>query len=72
MENNDNASLIQEIRLLKKQIESLTQENSEYEAVENFIMKKLKQNCIYEEVLKAHYRQGHVDENGAWVDEDEE
>lgn len=49
---------------LKKQLE-------EAEAVENYIMKMLKKNCSYEDVLKAHYREGKVI-NGVWVDDDDE
>ena len=53
----------EEIEYLKKQL-------AEYEAVETYIMKMLKKKCDYEDVLKAHYREGKV-VNGEWVDDDE-
>jgi hypothetical protein len=34
-------------------------------------MKMLKKKCDYEDVLKAHYREGKV-VNGEWVDDDED
>ena len=49
---------------LKKQLE-------EAEAVETYIMKMLKKNCCYEDVLKAHYREGKI-VNGEWVDDKED
>jgi hypothetical protein len=54
----------EEIEYLKKQL-------AEYEAVETYIMKMLKKKCDYEDVLKAHYREGKV-VNGEWVDDDED
>ena len=49
-----------EIMKLKKEIE-------EYEAIETYIMEMIKKGCKYEDLLKAHYREGKII-NGKWVD----
>ena len=61
----------EEIMNLKKEIMNLKKEICEYEAIEKYIMEKLKKNCKYEDVLKAHYREGKV-VDGEWIDEEEE
>ena len=57
--------------MLQNQIKELQREIAESEAVEKFIMKKVSSGCAYEDLLKAHYREGEV-VNGEWVDKDEE
>ena len=69
--NNETQNLLQEIQRLKEENESLKKENNEYEAVETYIMDKLKHNCQYEDVLKAHYREGQMID-GVWVDDEED
>ncbi len=57
--------------MLQNQIKELQREREESEAVEKFIMKKVSAGCSYEDLLKAHYREGSV-VNGEWVDEVDE
>ena len=59
-----------EIQMLQNQIKELQREREESEAVEKFIMKKVSAGCSYEDLLKAHYREGSV-VNGEGVDEGE-
>ena len=53
----------------KKEIERLKKELEEHEAVEDYIVKILKSGGAYEDVLRAHNREGDV-VDGKWVDGD--
>ena len=54
---------------MQKQIEQLKKEIEEHEAVEAYMMKTIKEGGSYDDILRAHYRQGKV-VDGEWVDED--
>ena len=56
---------------MQKQIEQLKKELEEYEAVEAYMMKTIKEGGSYDDILRAHYREGKV-VDGVWVDDDEE
>ena len=56
---------------LEKKIALLEKEIQENEAVERYIMDKIKKGCKYEDLLKAYYREGKV-VNGKWIDDDDE
>ena len=56
---------------MQKQIEQLKKELKEYEAVEAYMMKTIKEGGSYDDILRAHYREGKV-VDGVWVDDEEE
>jgi len=64
MDDSDTTWNCQEITELKKEI-------AEYEAVEQYIMKTIRNGGEYDDILKAHYREGKV-VDGEWVDDKEE
>ena len=70
-ENCDCPSEDNEDEEMQKQIEQLKKELKEYEAVEAYMMKTIKEGGSYDDILRAHYRQGKV-VDGVWVDDDNE
>lgn len=55
----------------KEEITELKKKIAEYEAVEQNIMKTIRNGGEYDDILKAHYREGKV-VDGEWVDDKEE
>jgi hypothetical protein len=55
----------------EKEITELKKKIAEYEAVEQYIMKTIRNGGEYDDILKAHYREGKV-VDGEWVDDKEE
>jgi len=55
----------------EKEITELKKKIAEYEAVEQYIMETIRNGGEYDDILKAHYREGKV-VDGEWVDDKEE
>ena len=55
----------------EKEITELKKKIAEYEAVEQYIMKTIRNGGEYDDILKAHYREGKVIDD-EWVDDKEE
>ena len=55
----------------EEEITELKNKIAEYEAVEQYIMKTIRNGGEYDDILKAHYREGKV-VDGEWVDDKEE
>lgn len=64
-------NMFSDIQELTKEVQRLKELQAESEAVEKFMMSVLWNGGEYDDLLKAHYRQGAV-VNGDWVDEDED
>ena len=56
---------------MQKQFEQLKKELKEHEAVEAYMMKTIKEGGSYDDILRAHYREGKV-VDGVWVYDKEE
>jgi len=59
-----------EMQKMKEQIAMMQKEIQEYEAVEQYIVKQIEAGGRYEDILKAHYREGKLNDKGEWEDED--
>ena len=55
----------------EEKITKLNNKIAEYEAVEQYIMETIRNGGEYDDILKAHYREGKV-VDGEWVDDKEE
>ena len=55
----------------KEEITELKKKIDEYEAIEQYIMKTIRNGGEYDDILKAHYREGKV-VDGEWIDDKEE
>mgnify|MGYP005993196955 CR=1 FL=1 len=55
----------------EEEITELKNKIAEYEAVEQYIMKTIRNGGEYDDILKAHYREGKV-VDGEWVDDKED
>ena len=55
----------------EEEITELKNKIAEYEAVEQYIMKMIRNGGEYDDILKAHYREGEV-VDGEWVNDKEE
>lgn len=69
--NNQKQTMTSTNQDLKKEIQDLKKQLVESEAVEKYMMDVISKGGGYDNLLKAHYRQGKV-VDGDWVDEDEE
>jgi len=72
------ASKMAQLMAMKKELDflkgviQLMKENEEYEAVEKCIVNKIKAGGKYDDILKAHYREGKLNDKGEWEDEEED
>jgi len=55
----------------EEKITKLNNKIAEYEAVEQYIMEMIRNGGEYDDILKAHYREGEV-VDGEWVNDKEE
>ena len=55
----------------EEKITKLNNKVAEYEAVEQYIMEMIRTGGEYDDILKAHYREGEV-VDGEWVNDKEE
>ena len=71
MEMKKELDYLKNILEVMKKNEKLKKEIEVYEAVEAYMMKTIKEGGSYDDILRAHYREGKV-VDGVWVDDEEE
>ena len=69
--NSVSGDAVTDIQELTKEVQRLKELQAESEAVEKYMMSVLTKGGGYDDLLKAHYRQGAV-VDGKWVDEEDE